>query len=100
MSFSGYYQCLCENGHLSNVDAIAYSTADLVGEELFCYQCKTRFAFTNLVDTTNECHGYFPLGKFLLKPAVVEKCNLNHMHVVEPATYKIPSSEDIKKYRK
>lgn len=46
MSFEGYYQKICENGHLTHEDVYA-------PESETCVTCGKKFIFKNLVDTTN-----------------------------------------------
>lgn len=53
MSFSGFYQILCEDGHYSTQDAYAYP--DFVGDmtDLWTCSCGKRAVWYNLVDCTN-----------------------------------------------
>jgi len=61
MSFEGYYQILCENGHYDEMDVYAMEA----NGEWNCYNCGTDKFTTNIVDTTNgviegtdRCPGY------------------------------------------
>ena len=49
MSFEGYYQTLCKNGHAYCFDC--YESKEL--EDIKCPHCKEHLAWWNLVDTTN-----------------------------------------------
>lgn len=50
MSFAGFYQVLCENGHLECFDAFAY-----YGDGK-CRYCGAPHIWENLVDETNGSH--------------------------------------------
>ena len=91
MSFEGYYQVICKNGHYHTVDAYH---AD---EELACPFCKCPKEWDNLVDTTNGSHdeaGNRVDGFVFLKAerdamtCTCRKCG--HTHETEPAIFKIP----------
>lgn len=49
MSFEGFYQRLCTNGHYSEEDVYMSSSEDYYT----CYVCGEKLAWWNLVDTTN-----------------------------------------------
>lgn len=101
MSFEGYYQILCDNGHHDTVDAY-YMPEDNTAWS--CRHCGAPEAWRNLVDVTNgsfedceeeECwcyeartDGYVELEA--LQPEETAVCNLGHKHVTSPAQYKIP----------
>ena len=51
MSFEGFYQRICANGHYFTSDAIAERYGDL---EMVC-ECGAPTATDNLVDETNFC---------------------------------------------
>jgi hypothetical protein len=78
MSFEGYYQYWCSNGH--------HWVADVYMEQKTCPHCKALAQVENLVDETNcESYGY-------IKPKVAKeppKCPTCHQ-CVGPAIYKIP----------
>ncbi len=92
MSFEGYYQLVCENGHLDSCDALM---ADPF-EEYECLDCKAPLAWWNLVDETNGSHmdgkridGYIDLEEDV--PAKTEICKCcGHVKTLEEETYKIP----------
>ena len=86
MSFEGYYQLLCDNGHHFNVDAHDYSA-----EVTRCPTCKADTAWYHLVDCTNEPNeGYIELEENT--PAEICTCACGHVHETKPATYKIPET--------
>lgn len=91
MSFEGYHQVLCKNGH--------HFTAGLTMDRhsWWCPACKEGAAWVNLVDTTNgsfdergeQIDGYVYLE--IEKEAVLCKCpTCQNEHVIEPVRYKIP----------
>jgi hypothetical protein len=58
MSFEGYFQLLCANGHYFTADAYYYDTH----EDCPCLACGAEVVWENLVDTTNvETEGYVKL---------------------------------------
>ena len=105
MSFSGYKQILCKNGHLDIVDI--YETIDWDDEgptsrKWNCPYCGAEEAWDNLVDTTNGSYDTHPLtgkkvridGYVKLKiktPAKKCQClSCKNIHIKEPETYYIP----------
>jgi endogenous inhibitor of DNA gyrase (YacG/DUF329 family) len=101
MSFEGYYQALCENGHLSIYDAY-----ELI--ERKCPYCNKSTVWTNLIDETNGCdytdcelpekekqicrlHGCGWVELEIVEEAKIETCpTCGHTKTLEPARYKIP----------
>lgn len=102
MSYEGYVQYWCENGHYHTVDAYDdYSD----GYEFKCPECFGKQAFRNSVDLTNGSYYEDPGGAFeridgYIEPVVVEKapmCTCNscgHTHATGPVVYVIPESKD------
>lgn len=113
MSFEGYYQILCRNGHVGGVDCYGdlnfdgpektslYQGHD-VGEEYDhplwrCTECKELAGWWNLVNTTNGSYyegeridGYVDL-KVAIEPDVCTcKCGCVHLKGGKPPTYHIP----------
>lgn len=103
MSYSGYVQKLCKNGHLSSHDTYEY-------KEENCY-CGQPYVWSNNVDTTNgsycyECgskgckwcnngriDGYIELE--VEEDAKFEKCECcGNNKQVAPVKYKIPKKEE------
>jgi len=98
MSYEGYTQNLCESGHRFNLDAHWW-----FAKEPTCPHCGLRICWSNDVDQTN-CYdeGYISeedWQKFLHTPEVTEVCNLGHTHVIQQATYLVPSNEEAQKVR-
>ncbi len=57
MSFEGYHQVLCENGHYDQVDI--WSFIDL--ENFKCEKCEAKGAWQNLVNLTNGSFENHPI---------------------------------------
>jgi hypothetical protein len=95
MSYEGYEQHLCENGHYYTRDA-DYS----YGEPSPCPYCNAKCAWINCVDQTNgPSQGLIDMKNLLVTPEVVETCNLGHKHITKQAIYRIPSKEEKKSLR-
>lgn len=97
MSYEGFDQCICQNGH--------YFEHDCYDQNGVCPHCHTPSAWSNGVDDTNgDDVGFIPYDvlkeKFLLSATEGEKCNLGHWHVSKEATYRIPTSEETAQLRK
>lgn len=95
MSYQGFAQCLCSQGHLYEINA--YETNDN------CPICQSECVFYNGVDDTNgEMSGYIPdtiWQKLIISPMVQKTCDLGHTHIITYATYKVPAKEDLSKIR-
>ena len=91
MSYEGYVQMLCANGH--------YQTDD--GEtEARCEVCEAKIGWFNGVDDTNcDSYGYIDMDQFRIGEPVYETCNLGHKHLVQSAVFKIPTEEETSKAR-
>ena len=94
MSFEGYYQVICEKGHLST------EGLDFYEDTWKCPYCESKCAWTNIVDTTNGSYdekgrridGYKKLK--IKKPAKKCKCEkCGNEHIVEVATYEMPKTK-------
>ena len=95
MSYEGYVQTICENGHYSEFDA--HDTRWVRGE-IECPECESEIVWVNEVDETN-CDGYGYIEVELDKPAVTETCDhCGHTRVVEEETYKIPGDDAVRMY--
>lgn len=92
MSYEGYCQSLCKNGHLSNSDP--FQSEDV------CPSCQEEIVWSNSVDETN-CNGvgYIPMDQFKIKDVVVETCNLGHTHITKEAVYRFPSAQETEEAR-
>jgi hypothetical protein len=85
MSYEGFEQLLCENGHYWVVDA--YDLSFDLSEK--CSVCGAGVAWYNGVDQTNcEEVGYVELE--LLNEATYCTCQCGHKHQLTPPTYKMP----------
>lgn len=107
MGFEGYYQIVCNFGHLHSIDVYEF---DFLGVDWKCPNCGSDMQWYNLVSQTNPCdydncelppkekniccdHG---CGYIKLKektPAEYQVCNLGFNHCVKPATYEIPKDK-------
>lgn len=89
MSYEGYLQYVCHNGH--RYDADCY-------DDGVCPFCKEDFVFSNQVNETNfESFGVIPpeeWEKLQLTPQVKEVCNLGHEHTTKHATYRVPTQKE------
>ena len=93
MSYEGYLQCICENGHYYECD---------VDSDTVCF-CNTECAYENMVDQTNGSDQGIILkeeiDKLIIVPAKVETCNLGYKHEITPAIYRIPTREEMDSFR-
>jgi len=90
MSWEGYVQVICINGH--------YSTADGYGDyPEKCPDCGAAVAETNLVDETNGCEGNpcqcGAKAVVEVEPPVYETCSLGYSHIKEEGKYKLGEPE-------
>lgn len=90
MSYEGYDQCICANGH--------YWTEDLTyleDDEMKCPFCEAKIAWFNSVDCTNgdnprtgQGYGYIePVIETPEEVAICKECG--HKKVLAPAKYKV-----------
>jgi hypothetical protein len=96
MSYEGYEQHLCQNGHL-------FDNYDILSESLSCPECKAPSVFYNLVDQTNgEDWGVILASGWetlRLTSDEYETCNLGRRHLVTLGTYRIPSAKELEGLR-
>lgn len=94
MSYEGYTQNLCENGHRFDGGDWLHSS-----KEPLCPICKRKVVWINSVDQTNfEDVGFIPdeeWERFLHTPEETQVCNLGHTHIVKHATYLVPTEEQV-----
>lgn len=94
MSFEGYYQILCENGH--------YETHDVYtnGPEYFkCSTCGEDAKWWNLVDLTNGSYtndgtridGFVHFREMEVFACRCDKCGI--VHTAKPSIYEIPKDK-------
>jgi hypothetical protein len=96
MSYEGYTDHLCENGHHWQIDAQAHY--------VICPYCSKDSVWQNEVDETNcdsvgiiMAEGWKSL---CISEKKIETCgHCNHSRTMEPARYRIPSEEELKKLR-
>lgn len=95
MSYEGYEQHICNNGHLYN------SPSSIMVDSEHCHICGAQSAWINMVDDTNgESVGIIlDFSKFELFPAKTETCNCCGNAKVTPAIYRIPNKNEAKKLR-
>ena len=94
MSYEGFEQVLCANGHYEILDC----HEDI--EKYCCIKCNAKIVWTNSVDTTNcEHFGYIDMAKFIDSPIEYTTCNLGHMHCIKEQIYRIPTKEEAKAAR-
>lgn len=87
MSYEGYTQNICANGHYWEIDA--FDSHD-------CFDCKSPAAWSNAVDETNcDGWGYVPTELLdVASEARFETCNLGHTHQISPVLYHIPLPDE------
>jgi hypothetical protein len=63
MGYSGYYQLLCEKGHLNHIDAYEYFQ-----DEKICrnHDCEAKIVWWNSVDQTNGSYCDCPAGDWAM----------------------------------
>lgn len=99
MSYEGYVQYLCRNGHYFH---LGYDYGE--GPEPTCPHCKAPVAMENSVDTTN-CDDYGIITPEVLESLVVTKAKVEvcptckHEKQIEPEVHRIPTEEERKKLR-
>jgi len=100
MSFEGYYEAICNNGHRYTFDC--YEIEDYLDENPKC-DCGSHCVFCNMVDTTNgPADGKISeegWKSILISPEESQTCNLGHIHVTSRAVYGIPTKKEMEKFR-
>jgi hypothetical protein len=86
MSYEGYSQVLCANGHLRSFDC--WSDMGTL-EELGLCSCSANFVYRHMVDETNG-EGK-PYSFEIASEEQNMTCNMGHKHVTVEVTYKIPN---------
>jgi len=86
MSYEGYTQAMCKNGHYVTWDAY---NVEFGGHDNTCTICFTKFVWTNDVDQTNG-DGSDMVKIEIAKPAKTCICDCGNKHIIEQETYKIP----------
>lgn len=96
MSYEGYEQHICKNGHyFNNYDIYSVMFSD---DPVKCSYCQAPSAWRNCVDQTNgPSQGVIPMEKFnafLVSPAEHQECNLGHFHLTKEAVYRVPTQKE------
>lgn len=113
MSFEGYYQILCRNGHIGGADC--YDEPNFDGPESFecedlgevidcplwrCSECNELAGWWNLVNTTNgsfyegqRIDGYIELELVSEPEPCTCKCGYVHPKSGEVAKYQVPENK-------
>jgi hypothetical protein len=95
VSYEGYVQCLCENGHY--YENHRDPEWDDLSVAAICPVCRAVPVWKNSVDESNhDSYGIIPIeqlnASFLATPEETRVCDLGCLHVVRYATYRIPSA--------
>lgn len=94
MTYSGYYQVLCNKGHLEELDCFLFEI-----ENSKCF-CGESIVFYNSVSSTNgEDWGSIDFSRFILTGEVRETCNLHVEHITQHATYRVPTNQEIEDHQ-
>ncbi len=108
MSYEGYIQCICKNGHRFNAPEdfsirFGSSNEDVENTKSICPYCNARAALENSVDQTNGSeYGYIhdrEWNTFLLEPEEKKICDCGFEHVMKHAVYRIPTKKEIQRSR-
>lgn len=100
MSYEGYEQHICKNGHYYVSEPSGYYS-----DTPACPYCDAESAFCNSVDQTNgPSQGKLNYPEdfmhLLLAPAVADTCeHCGHTKLISETVYRIPTSEEMKPYR-
>jgi hypothetical protein len=100
MSYEGYVQLICENGHLTSEDTYYH---DMTEPE--CSICKGKILWENQVDETNGDDvgkiTYEDMNKyFRIQGQKLETCpTCNHVHEVLSNLYRVPLKEETQNLR-
>jgi len=98
MSFEGYYQILCKNGHQATEDCYMFESL-----EWQCSVCGKKAVWRNLVDLTNgswddngdKIDGYIEL-EIKEQPPECKCPTCGQKHESGPTIYKIPTEQTAK----
>ena len=100
MSYEGFEQHLCKNGHYYCCEPSGYYC-----DTTNCPDCGEESAFCNSVDQTNgpsQGELIFPndFEQLKIKGAVIETCiHCGHTKVISQNVYRIPTKEEMEPYR-
>jgi len=98
MSYEGYEQVLCENGHYFTFDCYDYWQED----KWVCPICGAKSAWSNMVDVTNGSFENDAWGELIridgyVSLKVKDECKCECCGTVLERRYKIPTEEEMKK---
>jgi hypothetical protein len=98
MSYEGYDQVLCENGHYHTYDCWEFWN----DERWSCSTCGAKAAWSNMVDVTNGSYEYDEWGEELridgyVELHILEECRCEHCGSILERRFKIPTEEDMRK---
>lgn len=101
MSWEGYAQVFCKNGHLhGNWDDTYFYSGDADATRSACPACGAPPGYENVVDDTNcDQQGILTdevLKTLLISPEETATCSLGHTHVTKAAVYRIPTKKEAK----
>lgn len=96
MSYQGYVEYLCPNGHRWSADCFAYAEK--------CPHCGEEKVWENNIDETNgEEHGFISdenWERFLISEMEIEICPCcYHEKVVAPERYRQPTEKELREVR-
>jgi len=89
MSYEGYEQVLCENGHYNEIDSRVQDP-----EEYSCPFCGAGIAWFNCVDQTNSDGSEYHIELDIKVESVYETCDkCGSTKLIKPAVFIIPIKE-------
>lgn len=96
MSYSGYVQQICSNGHYAEIDCWTDYGGCVAWHD--GKQCDATVAYTNEVDTTNHYGGpldypemHIDIKGYMMSGEVTEQCqHCNHVKTIESERYCAP----------
>lgn len=96
MSYEGYNQHICKNGHYYTRDDIGcWEDEDPCDDAWHAKPCGERPVWSNAVDDTNcDSYGEIDMIPFLVSVRISEVCNLGHKHTVEDPRYRVPTDDE------
>jgi len=92
MSFEGYYQILCKNGHYHTVDVHASDWFYGYEDDWECH-CGAKKAHENTVDQTNGCDEGEDHCPGYIEMELVSEDKCKHCDSILERTYKLPEAE-------
>lgn len=90
MSYEGYEQILCQNGHYNTIDAMETMYQDGYKP---CEFCQSPIVWFNCVDTTNDDGSDYIIDLKEKISATICTCHCGNQHQISPAIYEIPEKQ-------